>query len=201
MNISELKFQKYQDGLIPAIIQDYYSREVLMLGFMNEEALKITMESEYVTFYSRSRKQLWTKGETSGNTLRYISSEADCDSDTLLIQAIPSGPVCHTGNDTCFSAKNNESTDLKFLDNLIANRIENPKEGSYTNLLLSNINKAAQKVGEEAVETVIEAKDNHPELFLNESADLLYHLLVLIRAKGHRFSEVTSVLQERHKTD
>jgi len=194
-----LNFDKYHDGLIPAIVQDNMSNKVLMLGFMNKASLHKTMESKRVTFYSRSKKRLWTKGEESGNFLHVINIIADCDNDTLLIKAQPEGPICHTGSDTCFHEKN-ESTDFIFtLEKTIKNRMDNPIEGSYTNLLLQKgINKIAQKVGEEAVELVIEAKDNNKALFLNEAADLMYHYLLLINAKGYTWNEVVTVLKQRH---
>ncbi len=198
MNIDNLDFNKNELGLIPAIIQDNSSKTVLMLGYMNKESLQKTMDTGYVTFYSRSKKRLWTKGETSGNTLKLDEISMDCDQDTLLIKVQPNGPVCHTGNDTCFSEKNESKPDISFLDDLIEDRMKNPKTGSYTNELLNNINKAAQKVGEEAVELIIEAKDDHMELFNNEAADLLYHYLVLLRAKGSSLKEVTDILKLRH---
>lgn len=185
------------DGLVPAVVQDFYSKEVLMLAYMNEEALEQTRESKKVTFYSRSKKRLWTKGETSGNFLNLKKIELDCDSDTLLIQVIPEGPACHLNNDTCFREDKIRNTDLGFLTELIAGRKKNPVEGSYTNKLLADRNFAAQKVGEEAIETIIEAKDNNKELFLNESADLLYHLLVLVENKDCHFNEVVEVLLDR----
>jgi len=187
-------------GLIPAIVQDYYTKKVLMLGFMNEEAIKNTVESKKVTFFSRSKQRLWTKGETSGNFLHLKSLQLDCDKDTLLIMAIPEGPACHKGTDTCFGDYKNNATDLEFLESTIQERVKNPKEGSYTNKLLdSGINKVAQKVGEEAVELVIEAKDNNEELFLNEASDLMYHYLVLLAAKGYSLNDVIGVLRDRHK--
>ncbi|QSE96182.1 bifunctional phosphoribosyl-AMP cyclohydrolase/phosphoribosyl-ATP diphosphatase HisIE [Fulvivirga lutea] len=188
----------FSKGLVPAIIQDYFTNNVLMLGYMNEEALSKTADEKKVTFFSRSKNRLWTKGETSGNYLLVKSIEVDCDKDTLLIKAAPQGPTCHKGNDTCFGEQKNESNDLSFLQNTISNRKENPKEGSYTNELLNNLNKAAQKVGEEAVELVIEAKDNNEELFLNEAADLMYHYLVLLTAKDYKLDDVIQVLKKRH---
>ena len=188
-------------SLLPAIIQDKFTKNVLMLGYMNKEALDKTLATGRITFFSRSRNTLWTKGETSGNYLEYISHSIDCDQDTLLFQANPVGPTCHTNNDTCFGAYENRGTDLGFLENIIQDRKANPKEGSYTNQLLSNPNKAAQKVGEEAVELVIEAKDDNDELFLNEAADLMYHYLVLIAQKGKSMDDVVGVLRERFKPD
>lgn len=188
---------KNDTGLLPAIIQDHFTKNVLMLGYMNKEALEKTLKTGKITFFSRSRNTLWTKGETSGNFLEYVSHHTDCDQDTLLFQAIPVGPTCHTNNDTCFGTYPNKGTDLGFLENIIQDRKANPKEGSYTNQLLSNPNKAAQKVGEEAVELVIEAKDNNDELFLNEAADLMYHYLVLLTQKDKTLDEVIGVLKER----
>lgn len=192
-----LNFSKL-NGLIPCIVQDSKTAKVLMLGFMNEEALEKTQQEKLVTFYSRSKKRLWTKGESSGNSLVVVEILKDCDNDTLLIKASPKGPVCHTGADTCFDEKN-ESLDIQFLEQIILDRKNSPKSGSYTTSLFeSGINKIAQKVGEEAVELVIEAKDNDKNLFLNEAADLMYHYLVLLIAKGHSFDEVKAVLRERH---
>jgi phosphoribosyl-AMP cyclohydrolase / phosphoribosyl-ATP pyrophosphohydrolase len=197
---SELKnidFKKLE--LIPCVVQDANTNVVLMLAYMNEEALEKTLREKKVTFYSRSKKRLWTKGETSGNFLNLVSIQSDCDNDTLLIKVNPTGPVCHTGADTCFD-ETNERWDLLTLQALIVDRKNNPKAGSYTNSLLSQgMNKIAQKVGEEAVELVIEAKDNNKELFLNESADLLYHFLVLLAAKENSLDEVLTVLKERHQ--
>ena len=186
------------NGLIPCVVQDSNTSKVLMLGFMNDEALQKTQQEKRVTFYSRSKKRLWTKGESSGNYLEVVEILEDCDSDTLLIKAIPKGPVCHTGADTCFNEKN-ESLDISFLEKIIQDRKNNPKPGSYTTSLFeSGINKIAQKVGEEAIELVIEAKDNDKNLFLNEAADLMYHYLVLLTAKGHSFDEIKSILRQRH---
>lgn len=197
-NIETLDFTKV-NGLIPAVIQDERHKEVLMLGYMNQEAVQKTLDTGLVTFYSRSKQRLWTKGETSGNTLKLVSIEQDCDNDTLLVRVLPAGPVCHTGTDTCFG-----NTDAKgFLHQLawlIEERKKNPGETSYTNRLLNKgINKVAQKVGEEAVELVIEAKDDNEELFLNEAADLMYHTLVLLAAKGHSLEDVEKVLKERNR--
>lgn len=187
------------NGLVPCIIQDAQSRRVLMLGFMNEDAYQKTMKEKRVTFYSRSKQRLWTKGETSGNFLQVVDIKHDCDNDTLLIMANPTGPVCHTGADTCFD-EGNSSWTLESLESIIQDRKRNPSEGSYTTKLFNaGINKIAQKVGEEAVETVIEAKDDNAELFLNESADLLYHLLVLLAAKGFSLEDVKQVLRQRHQ--
>lgn len=197
INIAELDFQK-SGGLIPCIVQDASTDKVLMLGYVNEEALQKTIAEKKVTFFSRSKQRLWTKGETSGNFLHLVSILQDCDRDTLLIKAKPDGPACHTGADTCFNEKNTFN-DIRFLDAVIQHRKANPKEGSYTNQLLNKgINKVAQKVGEEAVELVIEAKDNNKELFLGEAADLMYHYLVLLAAKNLQLSDVVQVLKQRH---
>jgi phosphoribosyl-ATP pyrophosphohydrolase/phosphoribosyl-AMP cyclohydrolase len=194
------------NGLIPAIIQDAETATVLMLGFMNPEALEKTRSEGKVTFFSRTKKRLWTKGEESGNFLNVVDILEDCDHDTLLIKATPSGPVCHTGSDTCFNEVNNLSGQqggtgfIVELQQLIHNRRREMPEGSYTTTLFkSGINKIAQKVGEEAVELVIESKDNNEKLFLNEAADLVYHLLVLLSAKGYDIQDVNSVLKQRHR--
>ena len=199
-----MDFQKLK-GLIPAIIQDASTNTVLMLGFMNSEALDKTREEGKVTFFSRKKNRLWTKGEESGNFLHVVEILEDCDKDTLLIKAKPVGPVCHTGSDTCFNERNITSLDsegiafIAQLQQLIHTRKEEMPEGSYTTSLFNaGINKIAQKVGEEAVELLIEAKDNNDELFLNEAADLLYHLLVLLTAKGKDMKDVVSVLEQRH---
>lgn len=187
------------NGLIPCIIQDNSTQKVLMLGYMNEEALAKTQSEKRVTFFSRTKGRLWTKGETSGNFLEVVDIIADCDSDTLLIKAKPTGPVCHTGSDTCFN-ESNQSFGLKELEATIQSRKANPKEGSYTtSLFQAGINKVAQKVGEEAVELVIESKDENNELFLGEAADLMYHFLVLLAAKNKTLSDVERVLKMRHQ--
>jgi phosphoribosyl-AMP cyclohydrolase / phosphoribosyl-ATP pyrophosphohydrolase len=197
IDITKLDFKK-SDGLIPCIVQDANTRVVLMLGYMNEEAINKTLSEKRLTFFSRTKKRLWTKGETSKNYLNLVDVTADCDSDTLLFKVNPTGPTCHTGADTCFNEKNEESG-LNFLEAIIQERVKNPKEGSYTNSLLnSGINKVAQKVGEEAVELVIEAKDNNKELFLGEAADLMYHYQVLLAAKGFKMEDVAAVLRSRH---
>jgi phosphoribosyl-AMP cyclohydrolase / phosphoribosyl-ATP pyrophosphohydrolase len=197
IDISTLNFEKSQ-GLIPCIVQDANTRMVLMLGYMNREALDKTLAEKRITFFSRTKQRLWTKGETSGNYLNLVEVTTDCDQDTLLFKANPTGPTCHTGKDTCFSEKN-EDAGLAFLESIIQERKRNPKAGSYTNQLLdSGINKMAQKVGEEAVELVIEAKDNNKELFLGEAADLMYHYLVLLTAKGFKLDDVLTVLRSRH---
>jgi phosphoribosyl-AMP cyclohydrolase / phosphoribosyl-ATP pyrophosphohydrolase len=196
-----IDFSKSPDGLVPAIIQDANTAKVLMLGYMNAESLTKTKETGLVTFFSRSRREIWTKGETSGNFLKLQEIRVDCDHDTLLVKAIPVGPVCHTGADTCFEEANQTSQDfLLYLENLINDRKLHPVEGSYTNKLFAKgINKVAQKVGEEAVELVIEAKDDNDDLFLNEAADLVYHLFVLLAAKNKRLDQVVDILRERHK--
>lgn len=194
-----LNFSKAADGLLPAIIQDVNTRTVLMLGYMNEEALTKTQESGNVTFYSRSKKRLWTKGEESGNFLELVSIKEDCDLDTLLIQVKPKGPTCHKGSDTCWDSKNESSFGfLSELEATIKSRKENNNEESYVaSLFRKGINKIAQKVGEEAIETVIEAKDDNEELFLNESADLLFHYMILLQAKGYTLTDIVSVLEGR----
>jgi len=193
-------------GLIPAIIQDARTDTVLMLGFMNSEALEKTRKEGKVTFFSRTKNRLWTKGEESGNFLHVVKILEDCDKDTLLIKASPAGPVCHTGSDTCFKEENSCSQDadeivfIQELQQLIHTRKEEMPEGSYTtSLFRDGINRIAQKVGEEAVELLIESKDSNDELFLNEAADLLYHLLVLLSAKDKDIKEVVSVLEQRHR--
>lgn len=188
------------NGLVPAIIQDAETNTVLMLGYMNEEALQITQNSKRVTFFSRSKNRLWTKGEESGNFLNIKSLKIDCDGDTLLIKAIPEGPTCHKGTDTCWAEDNTQFFGfLSELEQVIANRKNNPSASSYVSSLFEKgINKIAQKVGEEAVETVIEAKDQNDKLFLEESADLLFHYLILLQAKGFCLSDVVSILKSRH---
>ncbi len=194
-------FEKNIDGLLPVIVQDANTRKVLMLGYMNAEALEKTKETERVTFYSRSKKRLWTKGEESGHVLQCINIQIDCDSDTLLIQAKPKGPTCHLGTDTCWGDQNTASFGfLSDLETIIQQRLDNKQEGSYVvSLFEKGINKIAQKVGEEAVEVVIEAKDNNDDLFLNESADLLFHFLLLLKAKGFELNDVIQVLENRHR--
>ncbi|MCW3088488.1 MAG: bifunctional phosphoribosyl-AMP cyclohydrolase/phosphoribosyl-ATP diphosphatase HisIE [Sediminibacterium sp.] len=195
----KIDFTKYPDGLVPAIVQDFKTHKVLMLGFMNEEALHKTEQSGKVTFYSRSKKRLWTKGEESGNFLELKSLSADCDHDTLLIQAHPLGPVCHTGADTCWSERNDSENFLEYLEDIIRLRKQvSPGESYVATLFSKGINKIAQKVGEEAVELVIEAKDDNPALFLDEAADLLFHYLLLLNAKGHNLQSVVDILQKRH---
>ena len=186
-------------GLVPVIIQDYLNLKVLMLGYMNQEAFDKTLQEKRVTFFSRSKNRLWTKGETSENFLELIDWKLDCDNDTILIKAKPLGPTCHKGTTTCFA----EETDKGFLYELqqtISDKIDNNDENSYTNeLYKKGINKVAQKVGEEAVELVIEAKDNNDELFLNEAADLLYHYLILLKTKGFSIEDVEKILKSRSK--
>ncbi len=206
MNID---FNKNGDGLVPAIIQDSKTRKVLMLGYMNEEAFLKTNQTKKVTFYSRTKERLWTKGEESGNFLNLVNIKLDCDNDTLLVEVIPEGPVCHKGTDTCWAEENTvEYGFLSELEGIIASRqklSETPadsrkeNENSYVvSLFDKGINKIAQKVGEEAVETVIEAKDDNDDLFLNESADLLFHYLILLKAKGFGLKDIVKVLEERH---
>ena len=197
-----IDFTKNNDGLLPAIIQDSETKNVLMLGYMNLEAYEKTLLTNKVTFFSRSKNRLWTKGEESGNFLKLIEIKIDCDNDTFLIQVQPEGPTCHTGSDTCWQ----ESNDIEFgflskLEKTIKNRRENSSsDKSYVASLFElGINKIAQKVGEEAVEVIIEAKDNNNKLFLDESADLLFHYLILLQAKGFQLQDVVSVLKDREK--
>ena len=197
-----IDFTKSNDGLLPAIIQDSETKNVLMLGYMNLEAYEKTLLTNKVTFFSRSKNRLWTKGEESGNFLKLIEIKIDCDNDTFLIQVQPEGPTCHTGSDTCWQ----ESNDIEFgflskLEKTIKNRRENSSsDKSYVASLFElGINKIAQKVGEEAVEVIIEAKDNNNKLFLDESADLLFHYLILLQAKGFQLQDVVSVLKDREK--
>lgn len=197
IDIDKINFDKTQ-GLIPCIVQDAKTNVVLMLGYMNREALEKTLSENKLTFFSRTRERLWTKGETSGNYLHLVEVKRDCDDDTLLFKVRPEGPTCHTGADTCFDEAN-EYSGLEFLEAIIQERKKNPRPGSYTNQLFdSGINKVAQKVGEEAVELIIEAKDDNKELFLNEAADLMYHYLVLLTAKGYQLEDVLAVLRKRH---
>ncbi|MBL0882686.1 MAG: bifunctional phosphoribosyl-AMP cyclohydrolase/phosphoribosyl-ATP diphosphatase HisIE [Chitinophagaceae bacterium] len=195
----KVDFSKYADGLVPAIVQDIETHKVLMLGFMNQEALTKTEETGKVTFFSRSKNRLWTKGEESGNFLELKSMAVDCDQDTLLIQVHPVGPVCHTGADTCWSERNHSEDFLLYLEDIIRLRKQASPDESYVAKLFSKgINKVAQKVGEEAVELVIEAKDNNEELFLNEAADLLFHYLLLLNVKGYKLQSVIDILKKRH---
>ena len=195
-----LDFDK-MGGLIPAIIQDNMTNKVLMLGFMNEEAYQKTLETNKVVFYSRTKQRLWMKGETSGNTLQVVSITPDCDNDTLLIKAIPAGPVCHTGSGTCFGEKNEEDIMfLKYLQNFIERRRMEMPEGSYTtSLFQKGINRMAQKVGEEAVETIIEATNGSEERLVYEGSDLLYDLIVLLTSKGLRIEDLAKELKKRHR--
>lgn len=197
----ELNFSKSPDGLLPAIIQDATSKTVLMLGYMNAEAVAKTQETGLVTFYSRSKQRLWTKGEESGNVLELVDLKADCDQDCLLIQAHPKGPTCHTGTDSCWGEENTSSFGFfSVLEATISRRKAADQDDSYVaSLFRKGINKIAQKVGEEAVETLIEAKDDNSELFLNESADLLFHYLILLQAKGYQLKDIEAVLRNRQK--
>lgn len=198
MNID---FNKNNDGLVPAIIQDSQTNNVLMLGYMNKEAVEKTVETKLITFFSRTKQRLWTKGEDSGNVLNLVSIKLDCDSDTLLVKVNPKGPTCHKGSDTCWNEINsNRYGFLTELESVIKNRKNNASEDtSYVaSLFAEGINKIAQKVGEEAIETVIEAKDSNDELFLNESADLLFHYLILLQAKGFTLNDIVKVLKDRH---
>ena len=195
-------FSKNTDGLLPAIIQDEQTKNILMLGYMNNEAFEKTLKSKKVTFYSRTKQRLWTKGEESGNFLHLIDIKLDCDNDTFLIQVTPHGPTCHTGSDTCWNTENNSSFGFLIqLENVITERREqaNEEKSYVASLFKKGINKIAQKVGEEAVEVIIEAKDNDDDLFLNESADLLFHYLILLQAKGFKLSDIENVLKDRHK--
>jgi phosphoribosyl-ATP pyrophosphohydrolase/phosphoribosyl-AMP cyclohydrolase len=195
----EIDFAKYADGLVPVIVQDAFTSVVLMLGFMNEEALQKTQETKLVTFFSRSKLRLWTKGESSKNFLHLVEIKIDCDKDTILIKAKPEGPVCHTGNDTCFNEKNKQVNFLSELENIISDRKSNPDPNSYTSSLFKNgINAVAQKVGEEAVELIIESKDNDSDKFKNEAADLLFHYLVLLHAKESSLNDIVEILKLRH---
>ena len=197
----KIDFNKNTDGLIPAIIQDATTQKVLMLGYMNAEALASTQTSGKVTFFSRTKNCLWTKGEESGNFLELVSLKEDCDQDTLLIQVNPQGPTCHKGTDTCWEESNTSSFGfLSMLGNTIKERKENNEDDSYVaSLFRLGINKIAQKVGEEAVETIIEAKDSDDELFLSESADLLFHYLILLEAKGFSLKDIEQRLASRSK--
>jgi len=205
----KIDFNKNNDGLVPAIVQDDNTNKVLMLGYMNEEAYEKTIETKKVTFFSRSKQRLWTKGEESGNFLDLVNIQNDCDNDTLLIKVNPHGPTCHTGTDTCWGEENkNELGFLTHLESVIEDRKkeselspeERDRKSSYiVSLFDAGMNKVAQKVGEEAVETVIEAKDNNDDLFLNESADLLFHYLILLRAKGFGLKDIVKVLESREK--
>ena len=195
-------FSKNPDGLLPAIIQDEQTKNILMLGYMNEAALEKTLQSKKVTFFSRTKQRLWTKGEESGNFLHLIDIELDCDQDTFLVQVTPNGPTCHKGSDTCWNTDNISNFGfLSKLEDVITERREqaDDKKSYVASLFKKGINKIAQKVGEEAVEVIIEAKDNDANLFLNESADLLFHYLILLQAKGFKLSDVENILIDRHK--
>jgi phosphoribosyl-ATP pyrophosphohydrolase/phosphoribosyl-AMP cyclohydrolase len=196
----EINFDKSPDGLLPAVIQDTETGKVLMLGYMNREAYDKTVAEQVVTFFSRSKQRLWTKGETSNNFLHVREILIDCDGDTLLIKASPAGPVCHTGADTCFDETNQgQGQFLNYLQGIIHDRKVNPSEKSYTTTLFNRgVNKIAQKVGEEAVELVIEAKDNNDDLFKGEAADLLFHFLVLLEQKNMSLDDIVAVLKNRH---
>ncbi|WP_299053744.1 bifunctional phosphoribosyl-AMP cyclohydrolase/phosphoribosyl-ATP diphosphatase HisIE [uncultured Polaribacter sp.] len=199
MNID---FNKNNDGLVPAIIQDATTKNVLMLGYMNEEAFNKTNETKLVTFFSRTKNRLWTKGEESGNTLQLVDLKLDCDNDTLLIFVNPNGPTCHKGSDTCWNEENNQNYGFfSTLENVISERVSNKDtQKSYVaSLFDKGINKVAQKVGEEAVEVVIEAMDTNDELFLYESADLLFHYLMLLQAKGFTLKDIELELKKRQK--
>jgi phosphoribosyl-ATP pyrophosphohydrolase/phosphoribosyl-AMP cyclohydrolase len=199
--MSKIKIDfKRQNAPVPCIIQDSVTNKVLMLGYMNEEALEKTLTENRVTFFSRSKQRLWTKGETSGNYLTVKEILTDCDGDTILIKAIPNGPVCHTGSDTCFN-ESNKDWSLQSLEQVIQDRKQNPGTGSYTNNLFDEgLNRIAQKVGEEAVELVIASKDNNQEAFTKEAADLIYHTLVLLCMKGVTIDDVVEVLEMRHRS-
>ncbi len=197
--LQQINFAKV-NGLVPAIIQDVLTGKVLMLGYMNKEALQKTISENKVTFYSRTKERLWTKGETSGNLFHVKEINLDCDQDTLLIKVVPEGPACHTGDETCFHHQSSGNAGfLNHLKSVIKDRKNNPNDSSYTSSLFKKgINKVAQKVGEEAVELVIEAKDDNPELFKNEAADLMYHYMVLLEAKDVDLDVIMEVLMERH---
>lgn len=197
---TEVLFNKSKEGLVPAIIQDRVTRKVLMQGYMNREALDKTISDGRITFFSRSKNRLWTKGDESGNYLEYLSHAVDCDGDSLLFQVKPYGPTCHTGSDTCWNELNQSDDFLSTLEAIIETRKTSGDDSSYVKTLLKKgINKVAQKVGEEAVELVIEAKDNDNEKFLNEAADLLFHYLLLLNIKGYKLQDIKDILQKRHK--
>jgi phosphoribosyl-ATP pyrophosphohydrolase/phosphoribosyl-AMP cyclohydrolase len=194
-----LDFSKNKDGLVPAIIQDNTTHNVLMLGYLNKESLSLTLSTDVVHFYSRTKQRIWKKGEESGNELKVVSLKEDCDKDTVLIKVNPVGPVCHKGDDTCFEDSNVSDDFISTLENIIQNRKINPSDSSYvSSLFKKGTNKIAQKVGEEAVELVIEAKDDNDDLFLNESADLLFHYLILLQNKGFKLNDVINVLKNRN---
>ena len=196
-----LDFNKNKDGLIPVIIQDNKTSKVLMLGYLNKESLSLTLSSETVYFYSRTKQRIWKKGEESGNELKFVSIKEDCDNDTVLIKVNPLGPVCHTGEDTCFNEENQSIDFIDEIESVIEDRKNNPIDSSYvSSLFKKGTNKIAQKVGEEAIELVIESKDdNNERLFLNEGADLLFHYLILLQEKGYKLNDVLNVLKLRNK--
>ena len=195
-----LDYNKNNDGLVPAIIQDNNTFKILMLGYLNKKSLSLTLSTNIVHFYSRTKQRIWKKGEDSGNELHVVSLKEDCDNDTVLIKVNPVGPVCHKRDDTCFEEINKSENFIDILEGVIENRKNNLDESSYvSNLFKKGINKIAQKVGEEAVEMVIEAKDNNGKLFLNESADLLFHYLILLQDKGYKMKNVIDVLKSRSK--
>ena len=193
-----LDFNKNKDGLVPAIIQDDNTHKVLMLGYLSKESLSLTLGTDVVHFYSRTKQRIWKKGEESGNELKVISIKEDCDNDTVLIKVNPVGPVCHKGDDTCFKEINESTNFIEKLESVIEDRKINPSNSSYvSSLFKKGTNKIAQKVGEEAIELVIESKDNNDDLFLNESADLLFHYLILLQEKGFKINDVVNVLKSR----
>lgn len=197
--IRRIDFSKSEKGLVPVIVQDSSTNVVLMLGFMNKEALQETIDTQLVTFFSRSKQRLWVKGETSKNFLHLVDIKTDCDFDTLLVKATPDGAVCHTGAETCFNEPNVSENFLLTLEKIIIGRKKHPVSGSYTSTLFKKgLNSIAQKVGEEAVELIIEAKDSNKKLFLNEAADLLFHYLILLQAKNMALEDVVKILKERH---
>lgn len=199
IDINKIDFKK-GDGLVPAIIQDHKTSKVLMLGYMNSESLEKTIDSNKVTFFSRSKQRLWTKGEESGNFLNLLDIKIDCDNDTLLIMVDPVGPVCHKGTDTCWNESNHHPSFIYELEKIIESRKDASPDSSYTaSLFHKGVNKVAQKVGEEAVELVIEAKDDNEELFLNEAADLMYHYIVLLQYKNYSLSDIEAILKSRHQ--
>ena len=194
-----LDFNKNKDGLVPAIVQDDNTHKVLMLGYLSKESLSLTLSTDVVHFYSRTKQRIWKKGEESGNELKVVSLKEDCDNDTVLIKVNPVGPVCHKGDDTCFKEKNKSTDFIEKLESIIEDRKINPSDSSYvSSLFKKGTNKIAQKVGEEAVELVIESKDNNDDLFLNESADLLFHYLILLQNKGFKINDVINVLKNRN---
>jgi phosphoribosyl-ATP pyrophosphohydrolase/phosphoribosyl-AMP cyclohydrolase len=194
-------FNKSKDGLVPAVIQDFKTNKVLMLGYMSKDSLSVTLSKKTIHFYSRSKNRIWKKGEESGNVLNLISTSLDCDNDTLLIKVKPTGPVCHKGSDTCWDEQNINDNFLYSLENVISDRKNSKDPDSYISDLFSKgLNKIAQKVGEEAVELVIESKDNNENLFLNESADLLFHYLILLQEKGFKLEDVVNVLKQRNNS-